>query len=67
MEIEISLALLLHSVWDPEPDQKDPHVFWPPGSGSIIQVYGSGSGSGILTFSHKCIERTEIMLDKIQF
>ncbi len=32
---------------DPEPDQipKDPHVFGPPGSGSISQRYGPGSGS----------------------
>ncbi len=29
-------------VGDPDPD---PHVFWPPGSGSISQRYGSGSGS----------------------
>jgi hypothetical protein len=28
------------SVADP-----DPQVFWPPGSGSISQMYGSGSGS----------------------
>ncbi len=32
---------------DPVPDPPDPHVFRPPGSGSgsIIQRYGSGSGS----------------------
>jgi hypothetical protein len=45
----MSLALLLHNVWDPDlepdPDPKDPHVFWPPESGSISQMYGSGSGS----------------------
>jgi hypothetical protein len=29
---------------DPEPDT-DPHVFGPPGSGSISQRYGSGSGA----------------------
>jgi hypothetical protein len=34
-------------------------MFWAPGSGSIIQNYGFGSGS--FPFSHKCIERTEIM------
>ncbi len=27
------------------PDPPDPHVFGPPGSGSISQRYGSGSGS----------------------
>jgi hypothetical protein len=29
----------------------DPRVFWPPGSGSISQRYGSGSGSG--SFYHQ--------------
>jgi hypothetical protein len=28
---------------NPDPDPPDPHVFGPPGSGSIIQRYGSGS------------------------
>ncbi len=41
------------SVGDPEPD---PHVLGPP-----------RSGSGIPPFSHKCLERTEIMLGKIEF
>jgi hypothetical protein len=27
----------------PDPDPPDPHVFGPPGSGSISQRYGSGS------------------------
>jgi hypothetical protein len=31
--------------WDP-----DPHVFGPPGSGSISQMYGSGSGSDFRSF-----------------
>jgi len=31
------------SVPDPNPDPADPHVFGPPGSGSISQMYGSGS------------------------
>ncbi len=26
-----------------DPDPPDSHVFWPPGSGSISQRYGSGS------------------------
>jgi hypothetical protein len=30
-------------VADPNPDPPDPHVFEPPGSGSISQRYGSGS------------------------
>ncbi len=33
----------LTSVADPDPS--DPYVFGPPGSGSISQRYGSGSGS----------------------
>ncbi len=32
---------ILTSVWDPNPDQKHPHVFGPPGS--VSQRYGSGS------------------------
>jgi hypothetical protein len=28
-----------------DPDPEDPHVFGPPGSGSISQKYGSDSGS----------------------
>ncbi len=38
---------------EPDSDPKDPHVFGPPGSGSISQR--------ILLFSHKCVERTGIM------
>jgi len=34
------------SVADPNPDPPDPRVFGPPGSGSISQRYGPGSGSG---------------------
>ena len=33
----------LCSVGDPDPDPQDPHVFGPPGSGSISQRCGSGS------------------------
>ncbi len=39
-----------------DPDQKDPHVFWASGTGSISQRYGS--------FSHKGAEWREIMLAK---
>jgi hypothetical protein len=42
-----------------DPDPQDPHVFGPPGSGSIGQRYGSGS----FPFPHKAVERTEIMLE----
>jgi hypothetical protein len=35
------LCVLLNSVPDPE----DLYVFGPPGSGSVIYSYGSGSGS----------------------
>ncbi len=34
---------ILSSAGDPDP--QDPHVFRPPGFGSISQTYGSGSGS----------------------
>ena len=37
------IILLSISVSDPDP--LDPHVFGPPGSGSISQSDGSGSGS----------------------
>jgi hypothetical protein len=43
---------LLISVGDPaDPDPQDQHVFW----------------LRILPLSHKCLERTEIMLDNIEF
>jgi hypothetical protein len=35
--------LLFSSVGNPDPE--DPHVFGSPGSGSVSQRYGSGSGS----------------------
>jgi hypothetical protein len=35
-----------------DPDPPDPRVFWPPGSGSTSQRYGSGSGSGSGSFYH---------------
>jgi hypothetical protein len=44
-----SFPLVYFSVGDPEPDSHDPHVFGPPGSGSISKRYGSGSGSVPLT------------------
>jgi hypothetical protein len=53
-----SLTLTVFSnVGDP-----DPLVFGHPGSGSISQRHGSGSR--ILPFSHKGVDRTEIMLAK---
>ncbi len=33
------------------PDPQDPHIFGPPGSGSISQRYGFGSGSGSGSFA----------------
>jgi hypothetical protein len=36
---------IFNSVADPNSDPPDPHDFGPPGSGSISQRYGSGSGS----------------------
>ncbi len=45
------------SVADPhsDPDPPDPHVFGPPGSGSISQRYGSGSGSGSFYHQANCL------------
>ncbi len=52
------------SVADPnlDPDPPDPHVFGPPGSGSISQRYGLGFGSGSGSFYHqaKIIRKTLI-------
>ncbi len=39
--ISVEVRHLVSSVTDPDPS--DPYVFWPPGSGSISQRYGSGS------------------------
>jgi hypothetical protein len=38
----------------------DPHVFGPPGSGSISQRYGSGSGSGSFNHHAKIVRKTLI-------
>jgi hypothetical protein len=40
--------MYIYSVADPDPNPypPDPHVFGPPGSGSISQMYESGSVSG---------------------
>ncbi len=38
------------SVPETNPDPPDPRVFWPPGSVSTNQRYGSGSGSGSGSF-----------------
>jgi hypothetical protein len=47
------------SVLDPDPNPPDPNVFGPPGSGSISQRCGSGSGS----FYHqaKIVRKTLIL------
>ncbi len=41
------------------PDPPDPRVFWPPGSGSTSQRYGSGSGSGSFYHHVKIIRNLE--------
>jgi hypothetical protein len=42
---------------NPDPEGPDPNIFGPPGSGSISQRYGSGSGS----FCHaKTVRKTLI-------
>jgi hypothetical protein len=42
------------------PSVPDPNVFWPPGSRSISQSYGSGSGS----FYHPSIIKQKYYLRK---
>ncbi len=42
---------------------RDPHVFGPPGSGSISQEVRIR----ILPFSHKLVEQAEIMIAKYNF
>ena len=44
-----------------DPDSQDPHVFGPPGSGSICQRYGSGSGSGSFYQQAKIVRKTLIL------
>jgi hypothetical protein len=47
---------------------RDPHVFGPPGSGSITQRYGYGSGSGSGSFSHHAkIVRKTLLATILQF
>jgi hypothetical protein len=46
--------IVVASVVDPDPD---PHVFWPPGSGSTSQMYGSGSGSGSFYYHAKIVRK----------
>jgi hypothetical protein len=43
VSVRIRIQLVLCSVADPDPDPPDPHIFGPPGFGSISQRYGSGS------------------------
>jgi hypothetical protein len=43
--ISTLIVPLILNVCNSVPDP-DPRVFWPPGSGSTSQRYGSGSGSG---------------------
>jgi hypothetical protein len=47
-----SAPMINTSVADPDPNP-DPHVFGPPGFGSISQRYGYGSGSGSGSFYHQ--------------
>jgi hypothetical protein len=56
------LRLTLKSIFgDPDPEP-DPHVFRPPGSGSSGDRNPlSDVRIRILPFSHKCVERTEIL------
>jgi hypothetical protein len=55
------ISIVLVNVADPDPNP-DPRVFGPPGSesGSIIQRYGSGSGSGSFYLKAKIVRKTLI-------
>jgi hypothetical protein len=48
-----------------DPDPPDPHVFGPPGSGSISQRYGSESGfrSGLFCHHAKTVTKTLISIN----
>ncbi len=62
---------LLASIPNPDSDPPDPRVFWPPGSGSTSQRYGSGSGIGSGSFYHhakiirKILNPTILYLQKV--
>ncbi len=43
-----------------DPNLPDPHVFGPPGSGSISERYGSESGSGSFCHQAKILRKTLI-------
>jgi hypothetical protein len=40
IKFSVSGPILKGSVPDPEPDPTDPYVYGPPGSGSVIYLYG---------------------------
>jgi hypothetical protein len=50
----------IHLISVADPDPSDPYVFRPPGSGSISQRYGSGSGSGYFYHQAKTVRKTLI-------
>jgi hypothetical protein len=69
LNYDIGIALgeiSIHFASVEDPDPQDTHVFWPPGSRSICQRYGSGSGaeSGSFPFLVKGVEQTEIFITK---
>jgi hypothetical protein len=51
-QFPVLVILIVHIFSSSVPDPPDPRVFWPPGSGSTSQRYGSGSGSGSGSFYH---------------
>jgi hypothetical protein len=59
----LSNILLFPAAFSCFSDPQDPFVFGPPGS--VGHKYGSGSGS--FPFSHKSVDRTEIMVTKQNF
>jgi hypothetical protein len=55
----LKIYIMKSSVADPDPNP-DPHIFEPPGSGSISQRYGSGFGSGSFYHHEKIARKTLI-------
>jgi hypothetical protein len=54
-QIKLTFPVMYFPVFPP-----DPHVFGPPGSGSISHRYGSASGSGSFNHKAKIVRKTLI-------
>ncbi len=63
-EKNLDKFFILSSVADPDPNP-DPHVFGPPGSGSICQRYGSGSCFGSGSFYHQAKTARKTLIHRV--